>query len=141
MRIVIQLLVERWLASPTHQDLIEAVRFSGALPVYVDIGGALFLRPDGEVLSLEGSSKGEPHVETDPRWRIAALVVGAEKYPELRPLLPARPSEAKNCEACDGSGKIRVGGIGPQIHCGICYGLGWHAETENPGSHSPPLPQ
>jgi hypothetical protein len=125
MRCVIQALVERWLASPNDLGLVEVVCASGALPVYADMGGTLFLRPDGEILVLDGGSNHEPQIETDPGWRITAVVVGAEKYPELRRLLPARPSGVEDCEACEGRGQVRVGDIDYRFLCGKCYGLGW----------------
>jgi hypothetical protein len=127
LRSVIEVLVTRWLASPTHLDLVAAVRESGALPVYVDVGGALLLRPDCEILLLPSDSIETPVIEFDPRWRLTAIVVGAEKYPELKPLLPARPTGIGDCEWCDGRGRIRLGDSkhrrGPI--CGRCYGLGW----------------
>jgi hypothetical protein len=128
LRSVIQSLVKGWLASPTRSDLTEAVRGSGALPVYSDMGGTLFLRPDGEILVLgSGPEDDEPRIETDPGWRITAIVVGAEEDPELRPLLPVRPSGTEDCEACAGHGRVHVGEIDHRFLCGRCHGLGWFA--------------
>lgn len=127
LQAVIRSLIERWLASPDHPDVTEAVRVSGALPVYADMGGTLFLRPDGEILALAHDEGDEPQLETDERWRITAVVVGAEKYPELRPLLPIRPAETEDCDACAGQGRIRVAEIDYRFLCGNCYGLGWVA--------------
>jgi hypothetical protein len=126
LQTLIRSLVERWLASPDRADLTEAVRVSGALPVYSDMGGTLLLRPDGEILFLEDASEDdEPQFETDEGWRITAIVVGAERYPELRPLLPIRPAVAEACGACDGQGRIRVAEISRGFLCGTCRGLGW----------------
>jgi hypothetical protein len=126
LRSVIQSLVERWLASPTRLDLVEAVRVSRALPVYSDMGGTLLLRTDGEILFLDGESEGdEPQVETEPGWRITAVVVGAEEYPQLSPLLPARPSGTEDCEACGGRGRV----TDYRLLCGECHGLGWIGAT------------
>jgi hypothetical protein len=47
----------------------------------------LLLRPDGEILCFPWDSLGALAPESDPGWWITAVVVGAEKYPELRPLL------------------------------------------------------
>jgi hypothetical protein len=132
LRNVIQVLVDRWLASPSHLDLVEAVRASGALPVYVDMGGALLLRPDGEILCLpDGASIEALAVEPDPGWRLTAVAVGAEIYPELKPLLPARPLLTEDCKWCHGRGRIRISESdhrrGPI--CGKCYGLGWLGGT------------
>ena len=64
------------------------------------MGGALLLRPDGEVLCLPWGELEKLAPESDAGWRLTALVVGADKYPELRPLLPVRPSGTADCEAC-----------------------------------------
>ena len=58
LRSVIDRLIYQWLASPSHLELVEAVRISGALPVYMGIGGALLLRSDGEILSIPWDSPG-----------------------------------------------------------------------------------
>jgi hypothetical protein len=129
LRAVIEELVKQWCASPTDPDLelIEAVAGSGAPPVYMDMGGALLLRPDGEVLCLPWGELEKLAPESDAGWRLTALVVGADKYPELRPLLPVRPSGTADCEACKGGGRIRIEGSGNRRGpiCGRCYGLGW----------------
>ncbi|GAC1448844.1 MAG: hypothetical protein NVSMB9_32400 [Isosphaeraceae bacterium] len=128
LRSLIASLVERWLASPSPDcpDLAEAVRVSGALPVYSGMGGTLFLRPDGEILLLDHESEDVvPRIETDHGWRTAAVVVGAEKYPELQPLLPIRPPGTEDCVDCAVRGRVRVAEI--SFLCGRCYGLGWLA--------------
>jgi hypothetical protein len=127
---VIRSLVDRWLVSPPNDpELAETVRTSGALPVYADMGGTLFLRPDGEILVLEHDSTDAPQIEADPGWNITALVVGAEKYPELAQLLPARPPGTANCEECEGRGAVRLGSIGRDFLCGTRHGLGWLGGT------------
>jgi hypothetical protein len=118
-------LVSRWLEGPDPLGLRPAVLVSGALPVYSDLGGTLFVRPDGEILFLEHDSPDEPKVERDPAWRLSALVSGAEKYPELRPLLPVRGKGARECDACAGRGRVQIGEAGRGILCGRCRGLGW----------------
>jgi hypothetical protein len=128
LRTLIRSLVERWLASPDRTDLTGAVRVSGALPVYSDMGGTLLLRPDGEILFLDNESEDdEPQIETDFGWRTTAVVVGVEKYPELRPLLPIRPPGTEDCEACAGHGRVRVAETDHRFLCGRCHGLGWLA--------------
>jgi hypothetical protein len=128
LKTLIRSLVERWLDSPDRPDLTETVRASGALPVYSDVGGTLLLRPNGEILFLDAvTGDDEPQLETDQGWRITAVVVGAERYPELRPLLPIRPAVAEKCDACAGQGRIRVAEISHGFLCGTCRGLGWLA--------------
>jgi hypothetical protein len=91
------------------------------------MGGALLLRPDGEVLCLPWGELEKLAPESDAGWRLTALVLGADKYPELRPLLPVRPSGTADCEACKGGGRIRIEGSGNRRGpiCGRCLGLGW----------------
>jgi hypothetical protein len=127
LRSVIEHLITQWLASPTHLELVEAVRISGALPVYVDVGGALLLRADSEILCFPWDSLGEPAPESDPGWRLTAVVVGAEKHPELRPLLPVRPIGTEDCRWCACHGRICIGDLdrSSDLICGSCYGLGW----------------
>jgi hypothetical protein len=127
LRTVIEELVKQWCASPDHPELVEAVARSGALPVYMDMGGALLLHPDGEVLCLPWDEIGGLAPESDSGWRLTALVVGAEKYPELRPLVPVRPSGTADCEWCKGGGRIHIEGTGNRRGpiCGRCYGIGW----------------
>jgi hypothetical protein len=127
---VIQSLVDRWIASPPNDPvLVKAVRASGAMPVYADMGGTLFLRPDGEILFLDDVSSDAPQIETNPGWRITAVVVGAEKHPELGRLLPARPPGIGNCEDCEGHARVRIGDIDYYFLCGTCHGLGWLGGT------------
>jgi hypothetical protein len=123
---LIQSLVQKWLASPTHRELMEVVQTSGALPVYEGMGGTLLLRPDGEILVLTDDSI-EPEVESDPVWRLIAVVVGAEKYPDLRSLLPVRPPGTPDCDFCGGCGRLRLGTVESNVMCGSCNGLGWSA--------------
>src|SRR5689334_15652612 len=105
-RTLIESRVQRWLASPVRSARICAVRGSRAAPVYSDMGGTLLPRPDGEILFLDSDSgDDEPQIETDFGWRITAVVVGAEDYPELRPLLPIRPPGTEDCVACAGLGR------------------------------------
>ena len=122
---MIESLVERWLASHPDSNLVKPVRASRALPVYSDMGGDLLLRPDGEILVHDGWEDDEPQIETDSVWRLTAIVVGVEKYPELRPLLPIRDPGTKDCYACGGRGEIHIAGINCSFRCGNCCGLGW----------------
>ena len=130
MQDVIRQLVDCWLASaPSDPVLVEAVRSTGAIPVYADIGGTLLLRTDGEILALDDGPSAVPRIETDLGWRITAMVVGAEKYSELGRLLPVRPSGIGNCEYCEGRGRVRLGDNDRGPLCGNCHGLGWIGGT------------
>ena len=127
LRSVIEHLTTQWLSSPTDVELVEVVRTSGALPVYAGMGATLLLRPDGEILCFPCDSPGAPVPESDPVWRLIAVVVVAETYPELRPLLPVRPFETPDCQPCAGTGRFRIGESDRRsgVICGECNGLGW----------------
>jgi hypothetical protein len=121
--------IKEWLQGPDGLHLAPAVRTSGALPIYSDMGATFFIRPDGEILVRAHDSRDDPVVEREPRWRLAALVVGAEKYPELKELLPSRPAETADCTSCGGTGRLKVENIERTFVCGTCHGMGWLAEA------------
>ena len=102
---------------------LAAVRATNALPVYVDMGGALCFTPEGCVLHYDWGSE-TAGLENDPDWILVAAVAAAEKYPALRDILPARPATAETCSRCNGSGRLA---LTPNFlaHCGKCFGLGW----------------
>jgi hypothetical protein len=111
----------------------ELARRFDALPVYSDMGGALLLRPDGEVLSVLWDSESEAR-PAERRWRLLGLAAAAEQFPELTPLLPSRPATALSCPACRGTGRWRRAGVEPGPWCGECMGLGWlDADPGRPG--------
>jgi histidine triad (HIT) family protein len=118
-------LIARYLEGPDALSVCDIVKTNNALPVYADMGGILFLRPNGEILCLpdDGSSL-KP--ETDLSWCTIALVSAAEKYPELSFLLPPRPETAKDCSDCQGTGKIKIHQIA-YAGCSRCNTLGWVA--------------
>jgi hypothetical protein len=122
----VKALVRAWLDGPDDHGLGHVVRETGALPVYADIGGTLFIRPDGTVLCLVHDSDGPPQIERDPRWRLSAYAVGAEKYPDLLLLLPKRGATATDCQSCGGRGRIMIREI--EIGCLHCGGLGWQTD-------------
>ena len=100
-----------------------------ALPIYADMGGNILIRPDGELLFVSiDEDEDNPGVVTsliEPKWRTIALVVGSEKYPELRELLPSRPLNAQDCQHCGGRGRIDPLPEIKGILCGYCDALGW----------------
>jgi hypothetical protein len=74
-------------------DLAILARVHTALPVYADIGGALLIRPTGEVLlfhsNQEWTATSESSIVTEARWIAVAYVAGEKRYPALRGLLPS----------------------------------------------------
>lgn len=96
----------------------------GALPLLADLGGCWFIRPDGAFLEIRWDDN-EDHPDVMRDTPIAALVVGAERYPWLQELVPLRPLGAVDCDTCSGRGKITVKGVAGEFLCGKCSVLGW----------------
>jgi hypothetical protein len=90
-----------------------------ALPVYSDMGGTLFITPTQQILCMR-SDDSVVHEEQSPEWRLVALVAAAERFPELKQLLPVRPVGVSLCTVCSGTGRLHQG-----FRCGSCCGLGW----------------
>lgn len=113
-----------YLAQPGLQHELRDVAAFGALPLYSDVGGCIALRPDGRVVQVFWNKPEASFADAPAKWRIAALVAGAARWPELRELLPARPAGAPDCSNCEGEGLLADGGI-----CGACFGLGFVPAT------------
>ena len=61
----------------------------------------------------------------DRTWVNLALVQGAERYPELKALIPVRPASALTCDTCKGAGRIPgLPDALKQVICS-CGGIGW----------------
>ena len=124
--------------SPDPLGLRAVVAKFGALPLITDMGGCYALRLDGEVVSFAWD---EPHglaVVDDERLRNTALNQGSQRYPELAPLVPARPAEAIDCRSCGGTGIVAFEGrsLPNNVIC-FCGGLGWIPADSSRGRREP----
>jgi hypothetical protein len=99
----------------------DIARQYNALPVYLDMGGMLFLTPSGDVFFLGNEDGDSMQPETSIEWRTIAAVVASEKYPELAALRPQRPDSAIDCPECGGTGRV----MPQRLRCGDCLSLGW----------------
>ena len=101
---------------------VPHVQTHGALPLHVGWTVTAGIRPDGTLIrwSTEADWPGARELE-DAAWVNTALVQGAERYPRLRRLIPARPPNARTCEACGGSGRLALD-ANWIFQCG---GVGW----------------
>jgi hypothetical protein len=119
----IQKRIDELIASPDPDlaDLRGVAQLLKALPISAGYNGWLALRPDGSLVYLDDTE--QITEEKGAEIKFYSLLLGSEKYPELRVLLPARPENANDCKDCKGTGKSIIEGI--QAFCGKCSGLGW----------------
>ncbi|MGH9870579.1 MAG: hypothetical protein ACREAA_20775 [Candidatus Polarisedimenticolia bacterium] len=108
-------------------DLVSLARRFDALPVSADMGGALLIRPSGEVILVHSNQpwglESEHEVVTDPGWRTIAFVEAGERFPSLSFLRPERPDTAVDCPSCGGTGRVPF--ADQKVMCGACHALGW----------------
>lgn len=124
---VIERLIEECLRS-SADSVGKAVRAHRALPVYADMDGSLFLKPNGEVWCQHGESIDSAlKLEESPHWCLVARLAAAERFPELAELVPIRPAGAMDCSDCEGRGRV----LNDLVRCGVCYGLGWSEVRAN----------
>ena len=89
--------IEQFLKGPAGTDipaeLVQVASALGALPTYADMGGALLVLPDGQVLAVHSNQSWdttfEYQVENDPGWTRVAYDKGHERYPLARPAFDA----------------------------------------------------
>lgn len=96
------------------------------LPIVLDMGGVMALRSSGEVVSFSWDEPDRLKIEGDVRVRNLVFFQAAIKFPELKPLVPDRPADVRECESCRGTG-IVTGLPNNLVTDVICYcgGLGW----------------
>lgn len=119
--------LEDYIADPLHDALnlrVLATRFE-ALPLCIDWEKCWALRPNGRVVVFaHDSEKPELREEDDPRLINVALFQGSITYPEIKPLVPSRPADAKDCPYCLAKG-IEPDNLELQNIVCYCGGLGW----------------
>lgn len=95
-----------------------------ALPVVFDMGGILGMKRDGTVISVPWDEPGgTTHQETSCVAHMAAVIGAAQKYPELKTLVPARPPDVPDCPQCAALNPDGSRG------CPVCWQLGWLPPT------------
>lgn len=119
-----------YLSKPRYGDAAFAERHQ-ALPLYAGWTGTTYLTTSGEFW-YRNCEYDPPRIEDDlnDASKIVALVLAAEHHPQLTVLLPSRPDDALDCDACDGRGQITVGNVS-NIICGQCSALGWRPAPNN----------
>ena len=116
---------ESKFATPSGADFHRIAATQNALPIYSGISGYIAIRPNLSFVFWSG--EGTPFEnETEPVWKMIALISGSKKYSELKELIPKRTNDAKPCPNCKETGKaIILGQHSDVIGCGKCLGLGW----------------
>jgi hypothetical protein len=100
--------LNEYLTDPAAKYWDVASRFE-ALPIYSDMGGTLFITPTLQVLMQ--SDGGTPSEVSSPEWKLVAFVAAAERFSELKQLLPTRPDDASDCSLCAGTGRDSGGAV------------------------------
>jgi hypothetical protein len=113
---------------PSVIDLKRIAAQLDALPVLMDMGGCIAIRPDGELIGFLWDEPEQARPERDPHFRFLALYEASQRYPELMELAPSRTAEDRDCEACGGTGEVslpeELRGKITNIRC-YCGGAGW----------------
>jgi hypothetical protein len=119
--------LDSFLEEDTTQarELRRVARELAILPI-MDHGNREFgIRlSDGKVVSFNRDEPFGLQLVTVPNAELAVLGHAWTRFPELVPLVPARPDDAIDCPACDGSGMTRHGEPPHGFSC-YCGGLGW----------------
>jgi hypothetical protein len=114
------------------------LREAGGFLLFGTIGSEAVLRPDGSVWICAADNWDDP----SPNWewheargvdRWGALVLGAERVPEVAQLLPERPGTSPTCARCAGRsyilGTATSGGSSAQSAAALG---GWNRRRPNP---------
>lgn len=97
---------------------------TNALPLYRGWTEVVLLAPDGSVIVYDHDVLDAPIDRVlDHAYLMASLVEGSRAFPALAPLVPPRPVDALECDACRGSGRLPAP-IPSHIIC-KCGGVGW----------------
>jgi hypothetical protein len=104
----------------------EVVALIHALPLVMDWGGSIAIRPTGEIIIVKWDNPQETLKVTDPTLQANALHQGSLKYPELKSIVPVRLPEAQDCTQCSGTGIHPITQYPgcERVVC-ACGGLGW----------------
>lgn len=129
-------LIDSFEPDPRHGEWVRTwSKQERALPVVFDMGGILGMKRDGAVISVPWD---EPHgasrEERSSVAHMAAVIGAAQKYPELKTLAPARPSNAADCPQC------AVLHPDASQGCPVCWQLGWLPPTPPSWWFSHPAP-
>lgn len=119
--------LKEYIDDPAHDALnlrSLAARFD-ALPLCVDWEKCWAVRVNGSVVVFyHDSEDAQLQIEDDPRLVNIALYQGSITYPEIKSLVPERPTDARDCPYCAEKG-IDPDSLEDQNIICYCGGLGW----------------
>ena len=110
----------------------EEARNHRAIALMGTVGAIWMLRADGTLWEADADF-GMPLTPLPEARHVAALALGAKRFPWLAELLPPRPPGATDCATCGGRGVVFPSNIVP-VHsdypCPDCATLGWRGPAE-----------
>lgn len=120
-------LVSEQLQSYPEDSPCRKVALRGALSVGWGWSGCYGVYADGTVVFYDEETDSWSPAMKREEWLITLSLV-ARDHPEYVDLLPRRPSDAKECSECDGTGIPHFAKNDDALRkllCGSCYALGW----------------
>jgi len=123
-------------SSTDEPEVLAIAKTHHALPLWRDMGGVLYLQPDGHIIASTWDVPGrvKPVADIRPHRDMlhAARAKAGRKYPEIQGLTPEKGPGAVPCRSSDGHGNLLGMSIQPgDVLCG-CGGLGWLPEPPEP---------
>jgi hypothetical protein len=118
--------------APVDSHIDAVIVREHVLPGWRDMGGCYALRPNGEVIFF-GWDDMAITIGTDPRIRNFAFAQAARTYAQLSEFVPQRPTSARSCDVCNGTGMPASlpAHLADSIVC-QCGGLGWLSRAKTP---------
>ena len=123
--------LETYLSSkePNRSYTRRWAKHHHALPLIVDMGGCVALRPDGTLIDFAWDAEANASTLSAPRECHVARAIGSRKYPWLDGLAPVRSSGSVTCTGCGGTGNPLPGNpLSIEGTVCICGNTGWLPE-------------
>lgn len=119
---IVSRLIDTLLADQLGPEHDRAARLE-ALPIGMSLWADYYLRPDGQVVIVgeDIDLPDEDTVHSDWERVFPVLVWAAERYPELKAVLPVRGPAAIDCPVCESVPLFATG----KVRCPKCAGLHW----------------